>query len=264
PTPARPRHVPTQSGPAGDTVVYLSSCGCRTLGPAAGEPDPRPVSEVMRSVLAKAGFHVIDLNQYDELCCGLPFRSKGFPEQADAKRTQVMERLKSASRNGDFTVICDTSPCSQELKAAQDSGLDIQDSVQFLYERVLPRLRVTPEETPVALHLTCSTRRMGTADTFEKLVRALARHVVIPEDITCCGFAGDKGFTTPELNASALETLEAQVQSAGCVEGLSNSRGCEIGLSNHSGLPYHHVVYLMDRVSQPKTHEESDHAHAHQ
>ena len=264
PTPARPAHVPILPGPEDVTVVCFSSCGCRTMGPARGEADPRPVSEVMRSVLTKAGFRMIDLNQYDELCCGLPFRSKGFPDLADAKRDETLRRLEEISQSGRFAIVSDTSPCSLELQAAQKAGLKILDSVQFLYEQVLPRLQVTPEERPVALHLTCSTRRMGTAEHLERLVRALARHVMIPEDITCCGFAGDKGFTTPELNASALETLKPQVQAAGCVEGVSNSRGCEIGLSYHAGLPWHHVIYLMDRVSRPLTKKESNHAHRHQ
>lgn len=60
-------------------------------------------------------------------------------------------------------------------------------------------------------------------------------------------FAGDKGFTVPALNASALSHL-AEAIPAGCTRGYSNSRTCELGLSHHGGIPYEHLIYLMDRA----------------
>ncbi|MEH6470613.1 MAG: hypothetical protein V7752_05120, partial [Halopseudomonas sp.] len=68
---------------------------------------------------------------------------------------------------------------------------------------------------------------------------------------TCCGFAGDKGFSTPELNQSALRTLKDSLPE-NCKEGFSTSRTCEIGLSHHSGIEYKSIVYLVNRCSQPK------------
>jgi D-lactate dehydrogenase len=77
----------------------------------------------------------------------------------------------------------------------------------------------------------------------------MQQNVVIPEGIHCCGFAGDKGFTTPELNAHSLRTLKDAVQY--CSEGISTSRTCEIGLT-HGGIDYHGLVYLVDRVTQAR------------
>ena len=74
---------------------------------------------------------------------------------------------------------------------------------------------------------------------------ACARHVFVPEEEGCCGFAGDKGFNVPELNASALSRLRQQLP-AGCDQGYSNSRTCEIGLSRHAGVPYRSIAYLVD------------------
>ena len=78
-------------------------------------------------------------------------------------------------------------------------------------------------------------------------MQACSDNVVVPEQITYCGFAGDKGFTTPELNASALSALAEQV--GHCDSGYSTSRTCEIGLSEHSGIDYQSIVYLVDRCS---------------
>ena len=113
-------------------------------------------------------------------------------------------------------------------------------------------LTLTPKPEPVAVHITCSARRMGLADKTLNIMKACSKEVVVPEQITCCGFAGDKGFTTPELNASALETLPGQVQH--CDAGYSTSRTCEIGLSEHSGIDYQSIVYLVEQCSRANQH----------
>jgi D-lactate dehydrogenase len=82
------------------------------------------------------------------------------------------------------------------------------------------------------------------------IVKRCTEQLVIPEGIHCCGFAGDKGFTTPELNNHALRSLKDAVQM--CDEGISTSRTCEIGLSQHAGIDYHGLVYLVDRVTTAK------------
>jgi D-lactate dehydrogenase len=101
----------------------------------------------------------------------------------------------------------------------------------------------------VALHVTCTARKMGLDGKLLELAKKCASHVVVPEDIFCCGFAGDKGFSVPELNASALESLADKVQD--CMEGYSTSRTCEVGLALHGGIPYRNILYLVDEVTAP-------------
>jgi D-lactate dehydrogenase len=72
----------------------------------------------------------------------------------------------------------------------------------------------------------------------------------VPET-NCCGFAGDRGFTFPELNKHGLRSLKNQLPET-VKEGFSTSRTCEIGLSLHSGISYKSIVYLVDRVSTKK------------
>ncbi len=72
----------------------------------------------------------------------------------------------------------------------------------------------------------------------------------MPAGVGCCGFAGDRGFSHPELNASALAALKDGLPE-GCREGFSNSRTCEIGLSHHSKRPYRSIVFLVDRCTAP-------------
>ena len=68
------------------------------------------------------------------------------------------------------------------------------------------------------------------------------------QNILNVGWAGDKGFTTPELNAAAVHTLKDQVPNH-CKRGFSNSRTCGIGFSHHSGIPYQSILYLVDEAT---------------
>lgn len=239
----RPQHRSTRK------VVYFASCASRTLGPSRYDDDLRSLVQVTVGVLERAGYEVIFPAALDEQCCGQPFESKGHFSLAEQKRQQVFDALAQASQHGQYPIYVDTSPCALRLLSASNrQQLNIFDSIPFLAEHVLPHLTVKPVDESIAVHLTCSSRKMGVDQHLLRLVKACAQRVTVPEFIGCCGFAGDKGFTTPELNDHALRDLSQQVSH--CDSGVSSSRTCEIGLSSHSGLHYRHAVYLLDRASR--------------
>jgi D-lactate dehydrogenase len=232
-------------------VVYLAACVSRVMGPAAGDTEQMSLLDKTRGLLEKAGYQVVFPEDHDNLCCGQPFASKGYNEQADNKRRQLLAALSKASRGGLDPIYCDTSPCTLRLiQDLNDTRLDLYDPVRFIRTHLLDKLTFTPQQEPIAVHVTCSTQHLGEGQALIALARLCSVNVVIPEGIYCCGFAGDKGFTTPELNAHSLRTLKDAVQH--CTEGISTSRTCEIGLSEHGGIDYHGLVYLVDRVTQAK------------
>lgn len=231
-----------------DKVVYFPSCASRTMGPPADALDQRSLQEATCSVLEKAGFEVIVPEGIGGSCCGLPYHSKGFAAQSEAKSKQLEALLWQASELGRWPVLMDTSPCAKRSQEQFTQDMAIYEPVGFIYQHALPRLEILPLQQPIMLHLTCSSRRMGVEQAFMGLAKACAPEAVLPEQIYCCGWAGDKGFSHPELNASALERLREQVPE-GCSRGYSNSRTCEIGLMKHSGIPYQSIVYLVDEVS---------------
>ncbi|HEX5841139.1 MAG TPA: FAD-binding and (Fe-S)-binding domain-containing protein [Pseudomonas sp.] len=256
-TPAMPQplqrlHLPQTNADARPRVVYLAACVSRAMGPAAADSEQMPLLDKTRALLEKGGFQVVFPDALDNLCCGQPFASKGYSEQAERKKQELIEALLKASRGGLDPIYCDTSPCTLRLiQDGLDSRLKLHDPVKFIRELLLDRLTITPQDKPVAVHVTCSTQHLGEAQGLIDIVRRCTSEVVIPEGIHCCGFAGDKGFTTPELNSHALRSLKSVVQY--CEEGISTSRTCEIGLSQHGGIDYHGLVYLLDRVSSAKT-----------
>lgn len=231
-------------------VVYLPSCATRNMGQQSSAQDQRPLTEVTLSLLNKAGYQVVIPRELNEQCCGMPYDSKGMTELASAKARQLEDALWQACRQGEYPVLMDTSPCAKRSIELFTKPMEVLEPTGFVSKYLLPHLDITPKQETVMLHVTCSARRMGLEADMLNLAQACATEVVLPEHIQCCGWAGDKGFTTPELNAAAVHPLKEQVPS-GCSRGFSNSRTCEIGLSHHSGIPYQSILYLVDEVSRP-------------
>ncbi|MDX1368257.1 FAD-binding and (Fe-S)-binding domain-containing protein [Pseudomonas sp.] len=251
PQPVHRLHLPVATDDQRPRVVYLAACVSRAMGPAASDAEQMPLLDKTRALLEKGGFQVVFPDNLDNLCCGQPFASKGYPAQADSKRQQLIDALLKASRGGLDPIYCDTSPCTLRLlQDGLDPRLKLHDPVKFIREQLVDRLQFHPQDKPVAVHVTCSTQHLGEAQGLIDIVRRCTREVVVPEGIHCCGFAGDKGFTTPQLNAHSLRSLKDAVQI--CEEGISTSRTCEIGLSQHGGIDYHGLVYLVDRVTHAK------------
>lgn len=245
----RPKNTPAndQTG-ENKKVVYLPSCASRTMGQQADNTDHRPLTEVTTSLLTKAGFEIIIPDSLSDQCCGMPYDSKGMTAIAKQKSQQLEDALWQASEQGKWPVLMDTSPCAKHSIEQFTQPMEILEPTAFVLNYLLEHLTLSPLKETVLLHITCSSRRMGLTNSMLKLAKACASEVIVPEHIQCCGWAGDKGFTTPELNAAALQTLKEQVPD-NCSRGFSNSRTCEIGLSHHSGVPYQSILYLVDEVS---------------
>ena len=201
--------------------------------------------------MRKAGWRVVYPKNLSGLCCGQPFESKGLAETASAKTKEVGEALHEASENGRLPIVCDTSPCSYRLKQALPERLRPLDIVEFIHDELMDRLRFTKRPEAVAVHLTCSGRKMGLEGKLRAVAEACAETAVLPANVGCCGWAGDKGFVTPELNEHALRMLKDALPE-GCTAGYSHSRTCEIGLSMHAGVPYRSIVYLVDACTTPR------------
>jgi D-lactate dehydrogenase len=231
-------------------VVYLPSCASRTMGAGADDPEAGSLPGRTVALLRLAGYEVIFPPGLDGLCCGQPFDSQGLAEVAATKAAEVGAALRIASEDGTLPIVCDTSPCSLRLKQSLEERLRPQDSIEFLHDHVLGRLTLNKRRETVAIHVTCSAQRMGLAGKLEAIAAACAETVVRPPGVTCCGFAGDKGFVAPELNAHALRGLKATLPE-GCHHGYSNSRTCEIGLSRYAGIPYRAIVDLVAACAGP-------------
>ena len=232
-------------------VVYFPSCINQIMGlPKHHHAVDKPLVEEIVSLLGKAGYEVIFPENMSSLCCGTIWESKGMPEIADRKTAELEEALWQASEQGRYPVLCDQSPCLHRMKH-KIKKMRLYEPAEFILGFLADRLDFHRTDTPVAIHLTCSMRLMHKTGKMLELARMCSTNVLVPEGVGCCGFAGDKGMTHPELNKYALRKLKDQVK--GIPVGYSNSRTCEIGLATNSGIPYVSIAYLVNRCTTAKS-----------
>jgi len=231
---------------AEDKVVYFSSCINRTMANPKEKSGERGLDEVIIGILEKAGYEVIIPQNVGSLCCGMPFSSKGYIKEGKQKSDELENALRIASEDGKYPILCDMSPCSKTMSANFSPEVKVNDTVEFILDYLVGRVEIKQIDEPIVIHTTCSTRKTGLAEKFEKIARMCSSKVTVPSDVGCCGFAGDRGFTFPELNKSALRHLKASIPSDTKLA-FSTSKTCEIGLSEESGLDYRSIFYLVER-----------------
>ena len=262
-------------GGGASSVVYFPSCINQTMGLEKASPEKLPLMNEMVALLHKAGYEVIFPKNMKNLCCGTIWESKGMPDIADRKSAELEAALYEASEMGKYPVLCDQSPCLYRMRKtmgkmgetgeageagetgeAGEAGhvtlLKLYEPVEFITTFLLDRLEFTPTDLPVAVHITCTMRKMGLEKQIIELAKRCSTNVLLPEEVGCCGFAGDKGFTHPEVNAYALRKLRPQIEKNGVARGYSNSRTCEIGLTTNSKIPYQSIIYLVNQCTTCK------------
>jgi D-lactate dehydrogenase len=263
-------HAP-ESGPRADAAaaaprrlaaaVYVPSCTNRIF-------DGGPV-EALVAVSARAGLPVWIPEDVAGSCCGLPWSSKGFGAAHRHKANELVERLWEWSGEGVLPIVVDAASCTgqivepgegtlSEANAERLAALTILDSVAWAHDRLLPSLEITHKLATATIHPTCATNRQGNAGRLASLAAAIATDVFVPPTATCCGFAGDRGITHPELTAAATapEATEVADQSAALPSRhfdayLSSNRTCEIGMTRATGHPYESVVNALERATRP-------------
>lgn len=256
-TPAMPKafhvdkHLEARQPKEKNKVVYFPSCINQTMGLPHKSPEEMALVNKMVSLLNKAGYEIVFPKNMDKLCCGTIWESKGMMDIADRKSKELEEALWAASEEGKWPVLCDQSPCLHRMRETIKK-MHLYEPAEFIYTFLRDRLAFTPINEPVAIHITCSMRRMGLGDTIVALAKLCSTDVFVPEEVGCCGFAGDRGFTHPEVNKYALRKLRPQLEKKGIRMGYSNSRTCEIGLTTNSGIPYESIVYLVDQCTTSK------------
>jgi D-lactate dehydrogenase len=244
-----------RNGPGSGTkpkVVFVPSCVSRLMGKSRGSEVASGQIPVIDSVLRKAGFEVIYPENLKNLCCGMAFASKGYTKQGDEKSREMEQALIAASDNGEYPILMDTSPCTQRMQETFTSGIHIYEPAAFTLEFLVDVLTFNKIDSTIAVHISCSSRKMGLDAQLKQLAELCAERVVIPPFVGCCGFAGDRGFSYPELTLSALHNLRESLPDD-ISEGFSTSRGCEIGLSMQSKIHYKSIMYLVDACTISKS-----------
>jgi D-lactate dehydrogenase len=217
-----------QANPATD-ILLVPACPNRIFAGATEFSD-----YPSKLVLEKMGYTVKYIDEPANTCCGQMYHSQAKL----AQQQQMTSAMKASLQNASIAII-DNSSCSGFLANA---GINLIDINEFIVAKI-DRNKLTKKYKKIALHIDCSTAKHSFNPGYLEVLKLCSDEVLIPEGIKCCGFAGDKGFFTPELNASSLSDLAPQV--TGCEIGVTFNRSCQIGLTHHGKVQYISFVEMI-------------------
>ncbi|MEO6394278.1 MAG: FAD-linked oxidase C-terminal domain-containing protein, partial [Devosia sp.] len=229
----------------GNRIVYFPACPTRMFGAPKTPHDLLPTTEAMFALLERTGFDVIVPEGLTGQCCGQPFESKGFPEEAARVGGRLVEKLLPHNAR----ILTDASTCAKHLRGRHDE-IRVADSAEFLLAEVLPKLVISAPLPVVAVHHNCSAQRLKEQAAIETIAKACATSIAVLNSVTCCGYAGDKGLFVPELNEWATRFVKSDIP-ADCTLGVSTVSTCATGLSERAGIPFVSLASLLERVSRP-------------
>jgi D-lactate dehydrogenase len=226
---------------AGAAAIYLPACINRIFGPS--------LPEALTRVSARAGLPLWIPDDAAGHCCAVPWSSKGLTEGADWMAGHTAAAVKRWAGEEGLPVVIDASSCAHGLGEVVE-GVEVLDSIAWIHDHVLPRLKVERKAGAVAVHPPCSARHMGLVAKLRGIAEALADEVVVPATATCCGMAGDRGLLHPELTRAATAPQAAEVDSDRFDAHISSNRTCEIGLEQGTGREYRSFVHLLDEMTR--------------
>lgn len=226
-----------------DFVAFPSCQGTMFAPVGAG------VQTAFERLAAAAGLVARVPDGIDALCCGTPWSSKGLPDGESTMLDRVRRALDRATDGGRLPVVVDAASCTEGLRhGLQAEGFEVLDAVEFTARRILPALdgvALGLARQHLALHPTCSSRRLGIDGDLLAVARASAEEVTVPDDWGCCAFAGDRGMLHPELTASATAREATEVRALAADAHASCNRACELGMTRAVGTPYAHVLEVL-------------------
>ena len=194
-------------------------------------------------------------------CCGLPWSSKGFGDAHRHKANEMVERLWGWSGEGALPIVVDAASCTQGI-ADPGEGVLSEENAERLGQAGDPRLGRLGARPPAAQARGRGQGRLGhrppdlrhpphgPGTRLRSLAGALADDVYVAPSATCCGFAGDRGISHPELTAAATRPQAEELAGRDFDAHLSNNRTCEIGLSRATGEDYESVLILLERLTR--------------
>ncbi len=230
--------------------VFFPACIDVMFGPEEGSAG---TFQALAALCERAGVALYVPGAIEGLCCGTPWKSKGYRDGYEVMSQRVMDTVWHHSEQGRVPVVCDASSCTEGLQvmaARRHPEIRFVDAPTFVREHLLDKLRVTHRIGSVVIHPTCSTTHLGSTDDVVALCRAVADEVHVPRDWGCCAFAGDRGMLHPELTASATARETAEVTSRRFDAYISSNRTCEIGLSRATGKAYRNVLELLEAATR--------------
>ena len=226
-------------------AIFFPSC----VGTLFGTSDS---AQAFEKLAVRAGLSLAIPEAISSMCCGTPWKSKGYQRGYEIMQMRVKKAIAQSTAGKSIPIVSDASSCSHGLAEllAADNGLQVMDSVEFAEKFLLPRLTISHQAKSITLHPTCSTTALGINTALNTIASRISSEVFIPENWGCCGFAGDRGFTFPELTESATMMQASEITARHDDYYVSSNRTCEIGMTRATGKQYLHIIEVLEELSR--------------
>ncbi|MFE3556058.1 FAD-binding and (Fe-S)-binding domain-containing protein [Streptomyces sp. NPDC059193] len=245
----------------GAAAVYYPACVNRIFASPGARSGPS-LPEAVVAVSERAGKPVWIPRDVTGTCCATIWHSKGYEAGNRVMANRIVESAWGWTAGGRLPLVVDASSCTlgiaqevvpylTEQNRALHAELRIVDSVVWAAEELLPHLEVRRTVGSAVLHPTCSMRHLGDEAQLRAVAEACADEVVVPDDLGCCAFAGDRGMLHPELTASATAREAAEVTARHFDAHLSANRMCEVGMDRATGRSYVSVLLELEHATRP-------------
>ena len=245
----------------GAQAIYFPACILRMFGPVEGEPAHPTIPEALVVLARRAGVPVHIPDDITGACCSTPWHSKGYVAGDEAMTNATLERLWRWTEEGRLPVVVEGSSCTHGFRGGRSAltpanqerfdRLRILDSVEFVHDTLLPRLRAGRRLASACIHPVCSVVEMGLTPKLVGIGRFIADEVVVPDRAGCCGFAGDRGFLHPELTAAATRPEAAEVLGRSFEAYLISNHPCTIGMHRATGRPWQNFALALEALTRP-------------
>ena len=225
-------------------AIFFPSC----TGTLFGTSDS---AGTFMTLAKRAGLKLSIPTGIESLCCGTPWKSKGYVDGYEVMSSSVIGALTKVANGKQITIVTDASSCSSGLTEllSRQPNLQVVDAVEFTEKHILPKLSIKKVKS-VAVHPTCSTTSLGISGSLNNLAKSISDEVFTPENWGCCAFAGDRGLTFPELTASATSLQASEIKEREDAYYISANRACEIGMTTATGKQYRHVIEVLEELSR--------------
>jgi D-lactate dehydrogenase len=238
--------------------VYFPCCISRIMGQPA-DTNEKNLIDTIASISEKAGFKLLISDEANSQCCGNAFLSKGYFAAYRNSLSKLINTLYEWTNGGRIPVVFDSSSCTHSFRDAteyvdeydieQYDKLTILDIVEFLHDEALPNLEIKRTTESIALHPNCSIRKMNLENKMVSIAKVFSENVSVPDNLDCCGFAGDRGMLYPELTDLATMAEGKEVIALEADLHYSSNIPCEVGMTAASKENYQSIAYLVDKNS---------------
>ena len=220
------------------------------------------VAQASVALLRAAGVEV-DVPR-DQTCCGQPWWTSGFPEEARRVARGALEAFEAAE-----AVVVPSGSCAAMLRSAyprlfagtgdegraRDVAARTHELSSFLVD-VLGASGGGRFEGRVAYHDGChGLRELGLGSQGRRLLAGVAglELVEIDPPVACCGFGGAFSLRLPELAEAMADDELARVEAAGAEVVAAGDPGCLLHLGGRasrrgSRLRFLHLAVLLARA----------------